>query len=65
MKIAIDGELRRIVDQCEVPIEVHDERTGAVYYLISADQYKSLLQQINLEHVDPSLYEFTEIRNAE
>lgn len=65
MKAILPDELRRAIEENGPPVEVSDEQTKRVFYLISAEQYELLRRLLEPEAFDPSLFEADDIELSE
>ena len=61
MKAILPDELRQAIEENGPPVEVSDEQTKRVFYLISAEQYELLRRLLEPEAFDPSLFEADDI----
>jgi hypothetical protein len=63
MILRLNDEQRQALAESSPPVEVADEQAQRTYYLISEEQYKRMkpLLEAEIEEIDPSLYEFTDI----
>ena len=57
MKAILPDELRQAIEENGPPVEVSDEQTNRVFYLISAEQYEILRRLLEPEAFDPSFFE--------
>jgi hypothetical protein len=53
-------EMRRALDQGK-PVEVTDPETREVYVLLKQEQYRQMRRLLDVEEIDPSLYEVEEL----
>jgi hypothetical protein len=60
MKASLSEEQRQAIRQTGgLPLEVDDGQSDAVYFLISAEQYRRAQPVLEgVEEIDPSFYEF-------
>jgi hypothetical protein len=67
MKAPLSEEQRQAIRQSTgLPLEVSDQQTNEVFFLISAEQYeraRTVFEQA--EELDPSLYEFEDVKLAD
>lgn len=59
MKINLPEKLRQAAGLA--PVEVQDETTQELYYLMSSGQYEKLRWILEVEQADPSIYEARDI----
>ncbi len=59
MKAALSDEQRQAIQQPGgLPLEIADQQTNQVFFLISAEQYQRARRILEgVEQIDPSLYE--------
>ncbi len=63
MVLTLTTEQRQAVAQASGPVEVRDEQSQRVYYLIAADEFKRMKAFLEAEDVDPSFFEFDDRGN--
>jgi hypothetical protein len=63
MKASLSDEQRLAIQTVgSLPLEIADQQTDQVYFLISAHQYYRVRPVLEcIEEIDPSLYEFDDI----
>jgi len=65
MKTVLSDELRQAIEENGPPVEVSDEQTSRVFYLISAEQYEILRRLLEPEELDPSFFEADDFELSE
>ena len=63
MKASLSDEQRQAIQQTGgVPLEIDDQQTKQVFFLISADQYQRARRILEgVEEIDPSFYEVEDV----
>ncbi len=63
MKASLSEEQRQAIQQVGgLPLEIDDQQTNQVFFLISADQYQKARRILEgLEEIDPSFYEVEDV----
>jgi hypothetical protein len=63
MKASLSGEQRKAIQQVGgLPLEIDDQQTNQVFFLISADQYRKAQRLLEgVEEIDPSFYEIDDV----
>jgi hypothetical protein len=63
MKAALSDEQRQAIQQPGgLPLEIGDQQTQEVFYLISAEQYRKARGILEgVEEIDPSFYEVEDV----
>jgi hypothetical protein len=63
MKTSLSDEQRQAIQQPGgLPLEIADEQTHEVFFLISAEQYRKARRILEgVEELDPSLYEVEDV----
>ncbi len=63
MKASLSEEQRQAIQQIGgLPLEIDDQQTNQVFFLISADQYKRARRILEgIEEIDPSFYEIEDV----
>ncbi len=63
MKAALSEEQREAIQQIgRLPLEIDDQQTNQVFFLISADQYEKARRVLeSVEEIDPSFYEVDDV----
>lgn len=56
--VKLTEELRQAVDKNNGLVQIRDERTNNVYYLVPAAEYQKLKALVEAEDIDPSFFEF-------
>ena len=56
----VTEDMRRAMGKGE-PVEVTDPDTHEVYVLVKRDQYQAMRRLLEVEEIDPSLYEVEEL----
>lgn len=64
MSIELTDEQVKALDNGEKPPRVVNPRTKETYVLVQAQLYEKMRKTLEVEEVDPSLYEFEEIEEA-
>jgi hypothetical protein len=64
MKATLSDEQRQAIHESGgSPLEIVDDSTHRVFYLISAEQYQKARRLLEgIEEIDPSLYEVEDVR---
>ena len=67
MKAALSDEQRQAIHQSGgVPLEIADQQTNQVFFLITAEQYQRARRILEgVEEIDPSFYEVEDIELAD
>ena len=56
-------EQRQAVERSGIePVAIEDPASGSTYYLVRADVYQKMRELVEIEHSDPSLYEYEDFR---
>jgi hypothetical protein len=63
MKASLSEEQRQAIQQVGgLPLEIDDQQTNQVFFLISADQYQKARRILEgIEEIDPSFYEVEDV----
>ncbi len=63
MKASLSEEQRQAIQQVGgLPLEIDDQQTNQVFFLISADQYQKARRILEgVEEIDPSFYEVEDV----
>jgi hypothetical protein len=63
MRASLSEEQRQAIQQIGgLPLEIDDQQTNQVYFLISADQYQKARRILEgIEDIDPSFYEVEDV----
>jgi len=63
MKASLSEEQRQAIRQTGgLPLEIDDEQTNQVFFLVSADQYQKARRVLeDVEEIDPSFYEVEDV----
>jgi hypothetical protein len=63
MKASLSEEQRQAIQQVGgLPLEIDDQQTNQVFFLISAEQYHRARRVLEgVEEIDPSLYEVEDV----
>ncbi len=63
MKASLSEEQRQAIQQIGgLPLEIDDQQTNQVFFLISADQYQKARRILEgIEDIDPSFYEVEDV----
>jgi hypothetical protein len=63
MKVSLSDEQRQAIQQIGgLPLEIDDQQTNQVFFLISADQYQKARRILEgCEDIDPSFYEVEDV----
>jgi hypothetical protein len=64
MSIELTDEQARALENGEKPPRVVNPRTKETYFLVQAQLYEKMRQILEVEEIDPSLYEFEEIEES-
>jgi hypothetical protein len=57
----LNEQERQVVLSSAAPVEVCDEQTREVYYVLTREQYRKMKALLDAEEIDPSFYEVTDI----
>ena len=61
--MTITTEQKKAVEQSGIePVAIEDPETGSTYYIVRADVYRKMRDLVQIEHSDPSLYEYEDFR---
>jgi hypothetical protein len=64
MSIELTDEQARALENGEKPPRVVNPRTKETYVLVPAQIYEKVCHTLEVEEIDPSLYEFEEIEES-
>ena len=61
--MTITTEQRQAVERSGIEsVTIEDPESGSTYYLVRADVYQKMRELVEIEHSDPSLYEYEDFR---
>ena len=61
--MTITTEQKQAIERSGIePVAIEDPESGSTYYLVRADVYQKMRELVEIEHSDPSLYEYEDFR---
>jgi hypothetical protein len=58
MILTLTMKQRQAVAQTAGPVEIRDEQSQPLYYLVPADEFQRMKAFLEAEEIDPSFFEF-------